>query len=86
MIPTIPDSGCVGDVGRPVAAAPYMTELETEVVYRIVAPATLGPRELFGEGCLAGLPIRMGRATAVTPSTILAIEKQEMVRRSAVQL
>ena len=42
--------------------------------------ATLGPREFFGEGCLAGQSIRMGSATAVTPSTILIVEKQEMVR------
>jgi CRP/FNR family cyclic AMP-dependent transcriptional regulator len=42
--------------------------------------ATLGPREFFGEGCLAGQTIRMGSATAVTPSAILIIEKQEMVR------
>ena len=42
--------------------------------------ATLGPGDFFGEGCLAGQPIRMGSATAVTPSTVLAIEKQEMVR------
>jgi CRP-like cAMP-binding protein len=42
--------------------------------------ATLGPREFFGEGCLAGQPIRMGSATAVTSSTILIVEKQEMVR------
>jgi CRP-like cAMP-binding protein len=42
--------------------------------------ATLGPGDFFGEGCLAGQTIRMGSATAVTPSTILAIEKLEMVR------
>jgi CRP/FNR family cyclic AMP-dependent transcriptional regulator len=42
--------------------------------------ATLGPREFFGEGCVAGQSIRMGSATAVTPSTILIVEKQEMVR------
>jgi len=42
--------------------------------------ATLGPREFFGEGCLAGQPIRMGSATAITPSSILVIQKQEMVR------
>jgi CRP/FNR family cyclic AMP-dependent transcriptional regulator len=42
--------------------------------------ATLGPREFFGEGCLAGQPIRMGSATATAASTILIIEKQEMVR------
>src|SRR6187551_840601 len=42
--------------------------------------ATLGPREFFGEGCLAGQPVRMGSAAAVSPSTILIVEKQEMVR------
>jgi CRP/FNR family transcriptional regulator, cyclic AMP receptor protein len=42
--------------------------------------AMLGPRELFGDGCLAGQLVRMGSATAVAPSTILTIEKQEMVR------
>ena len=42
--------------------------------------AMLGPGEFFGEGCLAGQLMRMGTATAVAPSTILAIEKPEMVR------
>lgn len=42
--------------------------------------ATLGPKEFFGEGCLAGHLIRMGSATAIAASTILVIEKQEMVR------
>jgi CRP/FNR family cyclic AMP-dependent transcriptional regulator len=35
----------------------------------------------FGEGCLAGQMHRMATATAVTPSTILAVEKSEMVRQ-----
>ena len=42
--------------------------------------AMLGPGDFFGEGCLAGQPVRMGSATAVTPSTILLIEKESMVR------
>jgi CRP-like cAMP-binding protein len=42
--------------------------------------ATLGPHEFFGEGCLAGQTTRMGTATAIVPSSILIIEKQEMVR------
>jgi CRP/FNR family cyclic AMP-dependent transcriptional regulator len=41
--------------------------------------AMLGPGEFFGEGCLAGQPIRMGSATATTSSTILLVEKEEMV-------
>ena len=35
--------------------------------------AILGPGDFFGEGCLAGQPVRMGSATAITGSTILAI-------------
>jgi CRP-like cAMP-binding protein len=37
--------------------------------------AILGPGDFFGEGCLAGQPIRMGTATAITPTTVLVIEK-----------
>ena len=42
--------------------------------------AMLGPDEFFGEGCLAGQPVRMGSATAITGSTILLVDKDEMVR------
>jgi len=42
--------------------------------------AILGPGDFFGEGCLAGQPLRIGSATAITPTTALAIEKKEMVR------
>ena len=41
--------------------------------------AMLGPGDFFGEGSLAGQPVRMGSATATTPSTILVIDKVEMV-------
>jgi CRP-like cAMP-binding protein len=42
--------------------------------------AMLGTGEFFGEGCLAGQPIRMGSATATTASTVLLVEKNRMVR------
>jgi CRP-like cAMP-binding protein len=42
--------------------------------------AMLGPGDFFGEGCLAGQPVRMGSATAITGSTILFVDKAEMVR------
>jgi CRP/FNR family cyclic AMP-dependent transcriptional regulator len=42
--------------------------------------AMLGPGEFFGEGCLAGQPVRMGTATATTDSTILRVDKDQMVR------
>ena len=42
--------------------------------------AMLGPGDFFGEGCLAGQPLRMGSATAITPSAILRIGKDKMFR------
>jgi CRP/FNR family transcriptional regulator, cyclic AMP receptor protein len=42
--------------------------------------AILGPGDFFGEGCLAGQPIRIGSATAIAPTTLLVIEKKEMSR------
>jgi CRP/FNR family transcriptional regulator, cyclic AMP receptor protein len=41
--------------------------------------AMLGPGDFFGEGCLSGQPVRMGRATATVPSSILVIDKDQMV-------
>ncbi len=42
--------------------------------------AMLGPGDFFGEGCLAGQPIRIGIASAITPTTVLVIGKDEMIR------
>lgn len=42
--------------------------------------AMLGSGDFFGEGCLAGQSVRMGTATAITPSTVLVIEKSEMFK------
>jgi CRP-like cAMP-binding protein len=42
--------------------------------------AVLGAGDFFGEGCLAGQPLRMGTATAITPTILLVIEKDEMMR------
>jgi len=41
--------------------------------------AMLGPGDFFGEGCLAGQPLRMGTATAITPSNILLVGKDKMI-------
>ncbi len=41
--------------------------------------AMLGPGDFFGEGALAGQAVRMGSATAITPSTVLLIAKEEMI-------
>ena len=42
--------------------------------------AMLGPGDFFGEGCLAGQPLRIGSATAITPSSVLVIQKGQMVK------
>jgi len=42
--------------------------------------AMLGPGDFFGEGLPGGQPVRMGTATVVADSTILLVDKEEMVR------
>ena len=42
--------------------------------------SVLGANEFFGEGCLAGQPLRISTATAVTDCSLYRIEKALMVR------
>jgi CRP/FNR family cyclic AMP-dependent transcriptional regulator len=42
--------------------------------------AMFGPTDFFGEGCMAGQKLRMGTTTAVTPTTLLVIQKEELLR------
>jgi CRP/FNR family transcriptional regulator, cyclic AMP receptor protein len=42
--------------------------------------AMFGPTDFFGEGCMAGQTLRMGTTTAVTPTTLLVIQKGELLR------
>jgi CRP/FNR family cyclic AMP-dependent transcriptional regulator len=42
--------------------------------------AMFGPTDFFGEGCMAGQTLRMGTTTAVTPTTLLVIQKEELLR------
>ena len=42
--------------------------------------AILEPGDFFGEGCLAGQSICIATATAIAPTTVLVIEKKEMIR------
>jgi CRP/FNR family cyclic AMP-dependent transcriptional regulator len=39
----------------------------------------LGERDFFGEGCLAGQPLRMAAATAMTDCELLRIERKVMM-------
>jgi CRP/FNR family cyclic AMP-dependent transcriptional regulator len=42
--------------------------------------AILGPGDFLAEGCLAGQSVCMATATTVAPTTVLVIEKNEMIR------
>jgi CRP-like cAMP-binding protein len=52
------------------------------VVSQIGKEATLGilnQGDFFGEGCLAGQPLRMGSATAMTDCELMQIDKKAMM-------
>ena len=42
--------------------------------------AVMGPGDFFGEGCLAGQSVCMATATTIAPTSVLVIEKDEMIR------
>jgi CRP/FNR family transcriptional regulator, cyclic AMP receptor protein len=42
--------------------------------------ATLGPGEFFGEGCLAGQPLRVATAISVGDCTLTRVDKQTLAR------
>ena len=42
--------------------------------------AMFGPSDFFGEGCMAGQTVRMGTTSAVTPTTLLVIQRNELLR------
>jgi CRP/FNR family transcriptional regulator, cyclic AMP receptor protein len=42
--------------------------------------AIFGSGDFFGEGGMAGQTVRMGTATAIVPTTVLVIGKEEMMR------
>jgi CRP-like cAMP-binding protein len=71
--------------GDPVKGVKYIQSggVKLSVVNEVGKEAVvgmLGPGDFFGEGCLAGQPVCMGTATAIGPTSILFIEKNEMMR------
>jgi CRP/FNR family cyclic AMP-dependent transcriptional regulator len=42
--------------------------------------AILGAGDFFGEGCLAGQPLRMGNAASMSASSIMKLTKAEVIR------
>jgi CRP/FNR family transcriptional regulator, cyclic AMP receptor protein len=71
--------------GNPASSVMYLQSggVKLTVVNEVgkeAVVAILGPGDFFGEGSLAGQPVRMGSATAITPTTVLVIEKSEMFK------
>ena len=46
---------------------------------KVAVVAMFGPSDFFGEGCMAGQPVRTGTATAITPTTLVTIPKNELL-------
>jgi CRP/FNR family cyclic AMP-dependent transcriptional regulator len=70
--------------GDPADAVFYVQSGEVKLT--VVSPggkaaviALLDPGSFFGEGCLAGQPLRMSTATAALASTLVRIERKTMV-------
>jgi CRP/FNR family cyclic AMP-dependent transcriptional regulator len=71
--------------GDPASGVKYIQEgtVKLTVVNEVgkeAVVAILGPGDFIGEGCLAGQMICMASATAITPTTVLFIRKNEMLR------
>src|ERR1700694_547218 len=71
--------------GDPAKNVMYMQEGGVKLIVvnetgKEAVVAILGPGDFFGEGCLAGQSICMATATTIAPTTVLVIEKNEMIR------
>jgi CRP/FNR family cyclic AMP-dependent transcriptional regulator len=71
--------------GDPAAAVYYIQDGAVRLSVlsesgREAVIANLGPGDFFGEGCLAGQPVRMGTAKASIASTILLVAKPQMMQ------
>lgn len=72
--------------GDPAATVMFLEtgNIRLSVVSRAGKEATIAIVEaghFFGEGCLAGQPLRMATATAMDTCTVVTIEKREMAHR-----
>lgn len=77
--------GVIFRQGDPCDSVLYVQEGSVKIAVlsqtgRQAVVAVLGPGDFFGEGGLAGQPVRVGSATAIASSTILVVDQQEMVR------
>ena len=71
--------------GDPAASVMYIQEGQVKLSVvneagKEAIVAILGPGDFFGEGCLAGQPLRMGTPTALIHTIVSVIQKNEMMR------
>jgi CRP/FNR family cyclic AMP-dependent transcriptional regulator len=72
--------------GEPADTLFYIQKGGVRLTYRAqkhrpAVTAILGVGDIFGELCLAGYPLRMSTAVALTPSSIRTIKKANMLRQ-----
>ena len=82
---TYPAGRIVFSQGQPSDAVLYIQKgsIKISVLSRTgkeAVVAMLGPGDFFGEGALTGQSIRIGTATATTPTTVLVIDRDAMLQ------
>jgi CRP/FNR family transcriptional regulator, cyclic AMP receptor protein len=80
-----PKAGVVYAQGDPAAQVMYVQQgsVKISVLSKTGKEAIVGmlsAGDFFGEGCLAGQTRRMATATAMTPTTVLIVEKPHMMQ------
>ncbi len=78
-----PASTVIFSQGDPAASVLYIQQGEVKLSVvsdagKEAVVAILGEGNFFGEGCLAGQPLRIGTATALAPTSVLIVEKGKM--------
>ncbi len=85
---TMPRTACLSKAIRQTQSADSMFYIEKGKVKLTVVSdqgkeavvAIVGVGDFFGEGCLAGQPLRMSTATAMTDCSVMKVEKTVVVR------
>jgi CRP/FNR family transcriptional regulator, cyclic AMP receptor protein len=84
-ISKLPKSAIIFSQGDRADAVFYIQKGKVKIVVtseqgKEAVVAILAADEFLGEGCLIGQPLRLATATAMTDSSVMRVEKAEMVR------
>jgi CRP/FNR family cyclic AMP-dependent transcriptional regulator len=82
---TCPNQHLIFTQGEPADAVFYIQDGRVKLTVvsaqgKEAVIALLDPESFFGEGCLAGQPLRMATATAFTDCMLMRVEKEAMLR------